>query len=240
MSFPIMKSGSGTVLGFYRLGLIYTCTLIQDPEGVGPIKYMFMLVVNERESKTPTFVVTCEHNEMQSELLGMAAGFDEEERKEMVANAPPAYFCFFDQSGGHHIIEPLKRIPDADAFRVKALAFAASQLGIEDAPVPIESIEAESGREMSKEKKQLFLVGGAIAVGSAAAAFTFQQPRNYDDCILENMKGVSSDRAAMRIAGACRSKFPKEINLVPVNPEQNAFVDPDENKQSGLVFDDQK
>lgn len=67
-----------------------------------------------------------------------------------------------------------------------------------------------------------------------------QQPRTYDDCILENMKGVSSDRAAMRIAGACRSKFLKEINLVPVNPEQNAFVDPDENKQSGLVFDDQK
>ena len=136
MPFPIMKSGTGTVLGIYGLGPVYTCTFIQDPEGVGPIKYMFMMVVNERGSKTPAYIVTCEHNEIQSELLGMAAGFDEEARKELIANAPPAYFCFFDRSGGHHIIEPLKRIPDADTFRVKAIAFAASQLGIADAPVP--------------------------------------------------------------------------------------------------------
>ncbi len=236
MSFPIMQSGSGTVLGFYGLGPIYTCTLIQNPEGVGPIKYMFMLVVNERESKTPTFVVTCEHNEMQSELLGMAAGFSEEERKEMVTNAPPAYFCLFDRSGDHRIIEPLKRIPDADAFRVKALAFAASQLGIADAPVPIESLEAESGTGMSKDKKQLLLVGGATAiVVGAVAMFAFlQQPKTYDDCILENMKGASSNMVARSIQRACRNKFPEPV------PQGFTFVDPDENKQSGLVFDDQK
>lgn len=224
MPFPIMKSGTGTVLGFYGLGPVYTCTLIQDPEGVGPIKYMFMMVVNERGSKTPAYIVTCEHNEMQSELLGMAAGFDEEARKELIANAPPAYFCFFDRSGGHHIIEPLKRTPDADAFRAKALAFAASQLGIADSPVPIESLEAVSGTGMSKDKKQVLLVGGAAAIVVGVVAMFSMQPGNYDDCILENMKGVSSDVAARNIRRACRKKFPAPEQQTIVDP----FVDPDE------------
>lgn len=34
-------------------------------------------------------------------------------------------------------------------------------------------------------------------------------PKNYDDCILESMKGVSSDRAATAINRACRNKFPE-------------------------------
>jgi hypothetical protein len=218
-----MKRGSGTVLESYSLGSRYTCTLIQDPEGMSPIQYMFMLVVHEQDAKT-VLIVTCEHNEMQSEMLGMAAGFDEAARKDLVANAPPAYFCFFDQSGGHHIIEPLKRIPDAVAFRVKALAFAASQLGVADAPVPIESFEAESGAWMSKNKKTLLLVGSttAIVVGAVAIISIFLQPRNYDDCILENMKGVASDVAATRIRWACRNKFPEPA------PHGLVFDDPDE------------
>jgi hypothetical protein len=227
-----MKRGSGTVLESYSLGSSYTCTLIQDPEGMSPIQYMFMLVVHEQDSKT-ILIVTCEHNEMQSELLGMAAGFDEAARKDLVANAPPAYFCFFDRSGAHHIIEPLKRIPDADAFRVKALAFVASQLGITDAPVAIESFEVKSGAWMSRNKKTLLLVGSttAIVVGAIAMISILLQPRNYDDCILENMKGVSNDIVARDIRNACRRKFPA--------PEQQTIVGPwNEYKNHGLVFDD--
>jgi hypothetical protein len=33
-------------------------------------------------------------------------------------------------------------------------------------------------------------------------------PDNYEECVLENMEGVSSDLAARMIADSCRSKFP--------------------------------
>lgn len=36
-------------------------------------------------------------------------------------------------------------------------------------------------------------------------------PSNYDECILENMRGVGSDIAARVVARACRSQFP--VNL---------------------------
>src|SRR3989344_9259022 len=35
-------------------------------------------------------------------------------------------------------------------------------------------------------------------------------PSNYDECILESMKGVTSDKAALLIARSCRQKFPNE------------------------------
>lgn len=33
-------------------------------------------------------------------------------------------------------------------------------------------------------------------------------PSNYEECILKNMKGVASDKAAMVIMRVCRKKFP--------------------------------
>ena len=35
-------------------------------------------------------------------------------------------------------------------------------------------------------------------------------PRNYDECILESMKGASSDLAAQAIIRSCREKFPEK------------------------------
>ena len=35
-------------------------------------------------------------------------------------------------------------------------------------------------------------------------------PSNYDECILEHMKGVTSDKAVLEIRKACRAKFPKK------------------------------
>lgn len=34
-------------------------------------------------------------------------------------------------------------------------------------------------------------------------------PRNYDDCILKNMRGVGSDWATDQIRQSCLEKFPK-------------------------------
>lgn len=40
-------------------------------------------------------------------------------------------------------------------------------------------------------------------------------PSDYDECILESMKGVTSDRAAILIERSCRKKFPKEPEKKP-------------------------
>jgi len=45
----------------------------------------------------------------------------------------------------------------------------------------------------------------AICLLQANAAAT--EPKNYNDCILENMKGVTSDVAAFAIKRACREKY---------------------------------
>ena len=37
-------------------------------------------------------------------------------------------------------------------------------------------------------------------------------PSNYDDCILESMKGVTSDSAAYAITRSCKQKFPAKIS----------------------------
>ena len=40
-------------------------------------------------------------------------------------------------------------------------------------------------------------------------------PSDYDECILESMKGVKSDLAARSIIRSCRNKFPEELNRKP-------------------------
>lgn len=50
-------------------------------------------------------------------------------------------------------------------------------------------------------------------------------PSSYEDCILENMRGVSSDRAATNIARACRTKFPAPPEPDPApSPPQSSGV----------------
>ena len=38
-------------------------------------------------------------------------------------------------------------------------------------------------------------------------------PSNYDECILENMKGTQTEHAALLVANSCASKFKKKDNL---------------------------
>lgn len=152
-----------------------------------------------------------EHNEMQSELLGMATGLDEAIRKEMIENAPPAYFCYFDKQGGHHTGEPFERVPDAEAFRTKAFAFVSSKLGISDIPVLLNSPPTVLGTRASQGNKYLLLFGVAITIviGTVMLYVFLQQPKNVNDCILKNMPGATSDRAAQMIRNACQNKFPE-------------------------------
>lgn len=136
MPFPEMKTGSGKVYGLYRLGS-YTCMLIRAPESIGLIEYLFMLVVNAEGSKSPILVVTCERNQMQSELLSaVAEQLDAATRKEL-ETAPRAVLGLFDKDGTHHLLDSVGDVFDEDKFRVKALSIAAEQLGVSEPPVPI-------------------------------------------------------------------------------------------------------
>ena len=47
------------------------------------------------------------------------------------------------------------------------------------------------------------------ALSGIASAGLFG-PSNYEECILDSMKGVTSDMAARAVAQACRSKFPQK------------------------------
>lgn len=56
-------------------------------------------------------------------------------------------------------------------------------------------------------------VGLMILLTGSAQAGWFG-PSTYQECVLENMKGVTSDLAAKSIAWACHSQFP----LPPISP----------------------
>ena len=48
-----------------------------------------------------------------------------------------------------------------------------------------------------------------ITMSNASYAGLFG-PSNYDECIIDSMKGVTSDNAANSIRAACHGKFPKQ------------------------------
>ena len=53
-------------------------------------------------------------------------------------------------------------------------------------------------------------------ISTSCFSWTVFGPKNYDECILENMKGVSSDSATMLIENSCREKFTeKEVVSSP-------------------------
>ena len=54
----------------------------------------------------------------------------------------------------------------------------------------------------------LFLL---FLVSTNIFAFSLFGPKNYDECILENMKGVSSDIAARLVDNSCDEKFKEKV-----------------------------
>lgn len=53
-----------------------------------------------------------------------------------------------------------------------------------------------------------FLIFSVIIVIPTTSFAGLFGPSNFDECIIESMKGVTSDTAALAIATACRRKFP--------------------------------
>lgn len=54
-------------------------------------------------------------------------------------------------------------------------------------------------------------------------------PKNYEDCVLDNMKGVESDKAAILISKSCHLKFPEKKNYF------DRFDNPPVNHQSKSI-----
>lgn len=52
------------------------------------------------------------------------------------------------------------------------------------------------------------VLGFAMMLVSGATMAGWFGPSTYEECLLENLKGVASDVAATGIAKACRAKFP--------------------------------
>jgi hypothetical protein len=72
----------------------------------------------------------------------------------------------------------------------------------------------ENGGGILKKK----ILGSVAVVALAVSLLAFSgksEPESYNDCILENMKGVESSVAAKLIRNACSDKFVKdELPLV--------------------------
>ena len=62
------------------------------------------------------------------------------------------------------------------------------------------------------------------ALLGVAAILTGCGPRTYEDCILENMKGVGDRGAAGLIEEACREKFPKKKKPADQQSLPRSFV----------------
>ena len=58
--------------------------------------------------------------------------------------------------------------------------------------------------------KQLITLSILIFCMPLAANAGWFGPKDYDECILESMKGVTSDKAAILIMRSCRKKFPEK------------------------------
>jgi len=76
--------------------------------------------------------------------------------------------------------------------------------------------------------KTLFILLISFSL-SVCNAWTLFGPRTVEDCILENMKGVTSDDAAKQIQFACYSKFsdyeaPKKCNMRDMTPSEMSNV----------------
>lgn len=53
-----------------------------------------------------------------------------------------------------------------------------------------------------------------------AVSFAFFGPKNFDDCVLKSMKGVTSDEAAKLIYSSCLSKFPSAEDKKAISEQQ--------------------
>ena len=62
----------------------------------------------------------------------------------------------------------------------------------------------------------ILFIGLSLSAAARADASEFS---SYDECILESLKGVSSDVAANAIIESCRNTFPEAAAVAPASAE---------------------
>ena len=61
--------------------------------------------------------------------------------------------------------------------------------------------------------KALFIQFSLLFLIESNAIAGIFGPNNYDECILENMKGTQTEQASLLVANSCASKFKKNENI---------------------------
>lgn len=204
---PNLKLGTGTLVGTYRFGT-YFAMLFRDPEGVDLIDYRFVLAILASTVSTPVLTITCERSRLQEALL---ASVRENFEVDAAARSDEAswYLCVVNADGDHENISLFKSPPDPTEFREVAFREARSRLNVADEVRDIPAGEIPSSKGVLKRNRQGYILFGLISLFAAAVTVFvwFSRPRSFDDCVLESMKGVSSDMAAKAIYQSCRKKF---------------------------------
>jgi hypothetical protein len=71
--------------------------------------------------------------------------------------------------------------------------------------------------------KNVLIGCAAVVVVPTSAYFLFSlatAPKNYDDCVMQGIRGTSGDAAVVAVSRACRNKFPQYVS------EEEAFAEP--------------
>ena len=63
-------------------------------------------------------------------------------------------------------------------------------------------------------KRLAILICLTFLLTTDAHSWSLFGPKNYEDCIIDGLKGVTSNVAAREIKKACREKFPTEIQII--------------------------
>ena len=77
-----------------------------------------------------------------------------------------------------------------------------------------------------------------LMVSNSCFAWSLIGPNNYEECVLENMKGVTSDTAAHIINRVCRDKFKK--NEIPIKREVKISSDSKLKVEEDGIKDDKR
>lgn len=210
MSFPLLKKGTGQVVAVFEFAT-YGATLVRDPESAGPIKYRFILVITAPPTGAPILAVTCERNEMQAAMIQAVSEDLDADMRAALSEGSGYFLCYFDRNGDHHNVREYSKVPSVDEFRVDAFSIAQRILKVDAAPRITEQRQSGSlptPREAMRTKWISVAIASILAVVlTAGLLWHLQQPKNYEDCILQNMKGVTSETAAKQIAYACRARY---------------------------------
>ena len=75
-------------------------------------------------------------------------------------------------------------------------------------------------------KKSILFTCGAVVL-ALGCVYYLNQPRTYEDCIIENLAGVENTQAARMIRAACQKKFPELFNASPPGEFDDIFFSKD-------------